>query len=68
MFVNFIRKTMEVYVDDMLVGSLKTADHVEHLDATFHILRKYGMRLNLWYSSWEILRLHSQLMRHRVEP
>lgn len=46
MFDDLIRKTMEVYVDDMLVKNLKTVDHVKHLDTTFQILRKYRMRLN----------------------
>lgn len=41
-----IGKTMEVYVDDMLVKSKETADHVKHLEEIFTILRKYRMKLN----------------------
>ncbi|XP_022859445.1 uncharacterized protein LOC111380183 [Olea europaea var. sylvestris] len=37
---------MEVYVDDMLVKSLRAAEHVTHLNQTFQILRKYKMMLN----------------------
>lgn len=46
MFVDLIEKIMEVYVDDMLVKSLKVEDHAKHLDEAFRILRRYGMRLN----------------------
>ena len=37
---------MEVYVDNMLVKSKTTADHVAHLFDTFAVLRKYWMKLN----------------------
>jgi len=37
---------MEMYVDDMLVKSKKATDHIAHLDEMFHVLRKYGMKLN----------------------
>ena len=46
MFRAQIGKTMEVYVDDMLVKSKTATDHVAHLSDTFVILRKYRMRLN----------------------
>lgn len=46
MFKAQIGKTMEVYIDDMLVKSLKATWHITHLQETFDILRKYGMRLN----------------------
>lgn len=46
MFADLIGKTIEVYVDDILVKSLKTLDHLKHFDATFQILRRYKMRLN----------------------
>lgn len=45
-FVGEIEKTMEVYVDDILVKSVKADDHVFHLDKMFNIARKYGMKLN----------------------
>ncbi|XP_022871547.1 uncharacterized protein LOC111390699 [Olea europaea var. sylvestris] len=37
---------MEVYVDDILVKSIKAKDHCQHLTVMFDILRKYGMKLN----------------------
>ncbi|KAL5543255.1 hypothetical protein UlMin_010965 [Ulmus minor] len=46
MFKDQIGKTMEVYVDDMLVKSLKTEEHIQNLTETFEILRRYKMKLN----------------------
>lgn len=46
MFVELIGKTIEVYVDNMLVKRLKAIDHVMHLDTVFQMLRKYKIRLN----------------------
>ena len=46
MFRKMIGKTIEVYIDDMLVKSLRAADHIAHLDETFGILRKHRMMLN----------------------
>ena len=42
---DLIGKSMEVYVDDMLVKSKMARDHIEHLNQMFSILRKYGMKL-----------------------
>ncbi|GFZ06817.1 hypothetical protein Acr_18g0009870 [Actinidia rufa] len=46
MFRELIGKTMEVYIDDMLVKSLKAADHIAYLEEAFDILRKHRMMLN----------------------
>ena len=46
MFKDQIGKTMEVYVDDMLVKSKEAYDHVTHLSEMFDILRDYRMKLN----------------------
>ncbi|CAL9025320.1 unnamed protein product, partial [Prunus brigantina] len=46
MFADQIGKSMEVYVDDVLVKSLLADHHVADLPVTFAILRTYGMRLN----------------------
>nr|XP_009765539.1 PREDICTED: uncharacterized protein LOC104217081 [Nicotiana sylvestris] len=37
---------MELYIDDMLVKSQQTGDHIQHLTDTFQILRKFNMKLN----------------------
>ena len=45
-FKGLIGKSMEVYVDDMLVKPKTTRDRIEHLNQMFNILRKYQMNLN----------------------
>ena len=45
-FANLIGKTMEVYIDDMLVKSLWKEDHIIDLRDMFILLRKYNMKLN----------------------
>ena len=46
MFGDLIGKTMEVYMDDMLVKSKRIPDHIRDLEEAFQILRKYQMNLN----------------------
>ena len=46
MFKEQIGKSMEVYVDDMLVKSRQSNDHVRDLAEMFNILRQYGMKIN----------------------
>ena len=46
MFTDLIGKSMEVYVDDMLVKSKRVGDHAKHLKQMFNILWKYQMKLN----------------------
>ncbi|GKV29298.1 hypothetical protein SLEP1_g38237 [Rubroshorea leprosula] len=41
-----IGKNLEVYVDDIIVKSLKAENHLADLDETFNNLRKNRMRLN----------------------
>ncbi|KAL8108705.1 hypothetical protein AgCh_008657 [Apium graveolens] len=45
-FKDLIGKTMEVYVDDMLVKSLVKTDHITHLREAFEVLRYHKMMLN----------------------
>ena len=40
------QRTIEVYVNNMLVKSLKVEQHIENLKETFTIIRKYEMKLN----------------------
>ena len=70
MFKLQIGKTMEVYVDDMLVKSKRAIDHIENLAEMFVILCKYGMKLNplkcsFWGRIWKILGLHGECKGHR---
>lgn len=39
MFANLLRKTMKVYIDDMLVKSSIAIDHVNHLEECFDVLK-----------------------------
>ena len=39
-------KTMEVYIDDMLIKSKERLDYTKHQQETFELLRTYGMELN----------------------
>ena len=45
-FKPLIGKSMEVYVDDLLVKSMQDADHLQQLSKGFNILKKFRMRLN----------------------
>ncbi|GFS28943.1 hypothetical protein Acr_00g0004750 [Actinidia rufa] len=46
MFKEQIGNTMEVYIDDMLVKSLRSSDHIAHLEEAFSILCRHRMMLN----------------------
>ena len=45
-FRPLIGKTMEVYIDDMLVKTREHPDHTKHLQETFNLLRTNGMKVN----------------------
>jgi hypothetical protein len=46
MFAKHIGSIVEVYVDDMLVKSVKATGHIANLQIIFDILKQYRMRLN----------------------
>ena len=46
MFQKQIGASMEVYIDDMLVKSVKTEIHVDHLAESFQVLKDYKMKIN----------------------
>ena len=46
MFRHIIGKTVEVYIDDMLVKSLQEENHIADLLQVFNILRESRLRLN----------------------
>ena len=46
MFVNQIGRSVQVYVNDMLVKSRREDDHLEDLKETFDTLCSYNMKLN----------------------
>ena len=45
-FQPLMGKTMEVYIDDMLVKSKERLNHTKHLQETFELLRTNSMKLN----------------------
>ena len=46
MFRELIGRSMEVYVDDLLVKSKEGTDHLKRLAEAFSILRRFQMKLN----------------------
>ena len=46
MFQKQIGTFMEVYIDDMLVKSIKVELHITHLAKAFQVLKSYNMKLN----------------------
>ena len=46
MFTQQIGRNVQVYVDDMLVKSLRENNHLDDLQETFNTLRSYNMKLN----------------------
>ena len=46
MFQKQIGASMEVYIDDMLVKSVKTEIHITHLAEASQVLKSYNMKLN----------------------
>ena len=46
MFAHQLGRNVQVYVDDMLVKSLRENDHLNDLQETFDTLRSYIMKLN----------------------
>ena len=45
-FRPLIGKSMEVYIDDMLVKSKERPDHIRHLQEVFELFPKHSMKLN----------------------
>ena len=46
MFRPLLGKTMDVYIDDMLIKSKEHPDHATRLQEAFNLLKAYGMKLN----------------------
>lgn len=59
---------MGVYVNNMLVKTLRIEDHVKHFEDVFQILRRYRIRLNPLKCALELKKvfsLHGKSKRHR---
>ena len=53
-FRPLLGKTMEVYIDVMLVKSKERPNHAEHLQEAFELLREYDMKLNPSKCAFEV--------------
>ena len=46
MFTHQIRRNIQVYLDNVLVKSIREDDHLDDLKETFDTIRSYNMKLN----------------------
>uniref|UniRef100_M1AP09 RNase H family protein n=1 Tax=Solanum tuberosum TaxID=4113 RepID=M1AP09_SOLTU len=46
LFHDMIHKEIEVYVDDVVIKSKRSSDHIDDLRKFFERLRKYNLKLN----------------------
>ena len=46
MFAKQLGKTVEVYINDMVVKSILAEDHLSDLRAVFNILKRHHLKLN----------------------
>lgn len=46
-FEPLMGRTMEVYIDDIVVKSKTLTKHMQHLEEAFTLIQKYNMKLNL---------------------
>ena len=67
MFRSLLGKTMEVYIDDMLVKFKERLDHTTHLQHAFELLREYNMKLNPTKCR-PVLGIHDDSKRNRGQP
>ena len=54
MFEPQLGRSIEVYIDDMVVKSKVASDHVEDLTNIFEILKKHKLRLNAFKCSFGV--------------
>ena len=45
-FHDMIHKEIEVYVDDVIIKSCESSDHLTHIRKFFDRLRRYNLKLN----------------------
>ena len=53
-FCPLMGKTMEVYIDNMLVKSEECPNHPQHLQETFELLHTHDMKLNPLKRAFEV--------------
>ena len=72
-FHDMIHKEIGVYVDDVIIKSRESSDHLTHLEKIFNRLRRYGLKLNLTNCAFgvplgKLLGVHSQQKGDRARP
>ena len=45
-FKALVGRTVKVYIDDIVVKSKTREEHAHHLQEVFHLLKRYGIKLN----------------------
>ena len=70
MFEQQMGKSVEVYIDDMVVKSKLVPDHIEDLGNIFQILRKYKLQLNATKCSFGVGsgKFLGYMVTHRCRP
>uniref|UniRef100_A0A2N9EQY4 RNA-directed DNA polymerase n=1 Tax=Fagus sylvatica TaxID=28930 RepID=A0A2N9EQY4_FAGSY len=73
MFSELLGKTVEVYIDDMVVKSVKSTDHVGDWRKVFEILKRHNLKLNATKCTFgvgfgEVLGFLGNTARHRGKP
>ena len=61
MFAHQIGRSVQVFIDDMLVKSIREDDHLDDLKETFDTLRSYNMKLNQRKCAFEVTAESSRL-------
>ena len=54
-FRSLIGKSMEIYIDDMLVKSEECPEHTRHLQETFDLLPRHNMKLNPLKCAFDVI-------------
>ncbi|XP_031099666.1 uncharacterized protein LOC116003865 [Ipomoea triloba] len=70
-FGGLLGRSMETYIDDMLVKSTVRADHLDHLRACFQVMREHRLRLNPKKCTFAVQTekfLGYMMTRRRIEP
>lgn len=72
MFQELISKTVEVYIDDMVVKTKEEGTHARDLQSVFDILKQHKLRLNAKKCAFggigQILGIHDYYSRYRSKP
>ena len=68
MFLDKIGRTIEVYIDDMVVKSKQEVQHIKDLQGVFEVLRQHKLRLNVEVRfrgrGWQVLRIFNHRLRN----